>query len=260
MTIPGLTGVDHIGVTVPDLEQARQFFVEVLGCEFLYELGPKADPTGDWMQRTLNVDSRATIDQIYFFRCGNQAIFEVFKYSAPDQRTQWPRNCDLGGHHVALYVEDLDAAVDYLRGRPEVAVLGEPVVSSGHHLGQRWIYFLSPWGMQFELVSYPDGKAFFLQNAGTDDRASKMGSEYSRRNVVRQGAPSFFGDTPVGTPQPDYSTVAVDLGVTVLPFRTSHSGNSANENALSKMFPTLTFPTLTQRLPLHLSAIDCEGM
>ena len=26
--------------------------------------------------------------------------------------------------------------------------------------GKRWIYFLAPWGMQFELVSYPDGKAW----------------------------------------------------------------------------------------------------
>lgn len=163
--LPGLTGLDHIGVTVPDLEAARRFFVDVLGCEFLYALGPKRDPTGDWMQRTLNVHPRATIDQIYFFRCGGQAVFEVFEYSAPDQHTNWPRNSDLGGHHVALYVTDLDAAVEFLRGRPEVTVLGEPVVSSGHHLGQRWIYFLSPWGMQFELVSYPQGKAFFRRPA-----------------------------------------------------------------------------------------------
>ncbi len=27
-------------------------------------------------------------------------------------------------------------------------------------MGSRWVYFLAPWGMQFELVSYPDGKAF----------------------------------------------------------------------------------------------------
>ncbi|HTR91523.1 MAG TPA: hypothetical protein VMI73_07260 [Trebonia sp.] len=26
--------------------------------------------------------------------------------------------------------------------------------------GQRWRYFLAPWGMQFELVSYPGGKAY----------------------------------------------------------------------------------------------------
>jgi glyoxylase I family protein len=95
-----------------------------------------------------------------FFRCGNQAIFEVFSYEAPDQRTVPPRNSDIGGHHVALYVEDLDAAVVHLREHG-VQVLGEPTASSGAHEGQRWVYFLAPWGMQFELVSYPDGKAFF---------------------------------------------------------------------------------------------------
>jgi hypothetical protein len=39
-------------------------------------------------------------------------------------------------------------------------VLGEPTVSRSASEGQRWVYFLSPWGMQFELVSYPHGKAF----------------------------------------------------------------------------------------------------
>src|SRR4051812_15354236 len=38
--IPGLTRVDHFGFTVPDLEQARAFLVDVLGCEYMYTLGP----------------------------------------------------------------------------------------------------------------------------------------------------------------------------------------------------------------------------
>jgi hypothetical protein len=59
---------------------------------------------------------------------------------------------------VALYVDDLDAAVARLREHG-IRVLGEPTASKGAHEGQRWIYFLSPWGMQFELVSYPNGKA-----------------------------------------------------------------------------------------------------
>jgi glyoxylase I family protein len=95
-----------------------------------------------------------------FFRCGSQAIFEVFQYEAPDQNGVPPRNSDVGGHHVALYVDDLDAAVAYLRERG-VRVLGEPTPSAGAHEGQRWVYFLAPWGMQFELVSYPEGKAYF---------------------------------------------------------------------------------------------------
>ncbi len=95
-----------------------------------------------------------------FFRVGDQAIFEVFQYDAPDQNPTPPRNSDVGGHHVALYVDDLDAAVAYLRERG-VRVLGAPTASTGAHEGQRWVYFLAPWGMQFELVSYPHGKAFF---------------------------------------------------------------------------------------------------
>ena len=71
-----------------------------------------------------------------------------------------PRNSDVGGHHVALYVDDLDAAVAYLREQG-VRVLGRADGELGAHEGQRWVYFLAPWGMQFELVSYPDGKAYF---------------------------------------------------------------------------------------------------
>ena len=41
-----------------------------------------------------------------------------------------------------------------------VTVCGEPTASTSHNEGQRWVYFLAPWGMQFELVSYPDGRAY----------------------------------------------------------------------------------------------------
>ena len=157
--LPGLSRLDHIGFTVPNLEQATEFLVDVLGCEDLYPLGPYRDDDGDWMTEHLNVDPRAVVERIRFFRCGGQSIFEVFHYTAPDQQQLPPRNSDIGGHHVALYVEDLDVAVAYLRARG-VTVLGEPTASKGPNLGQRWVYFLSPWGMQFELVSYPEGKAF----------------------------------------------------------------------------------------------------
>lgn len=157
-SLPGLRGVDHIGFTVPDLAAARAWLEEVLGCEYLYSLGP-FERDGRWMAEHLNVDPRARMERLHFFRLGGLAIFEVFQYSAPDQSPVVPRNSDVGGHHVALYVEDMDAAVDYLR-RHQVRVLGDPTASTGPSEGQRWVYFLSPWGMQFELVSYPGGKAF----------------------------------------------------------------------------------------------------
>ena len=157
-TLPGVAGIDHIGFTVPDLAEARRFLEEIIGCEYLYSLGPYIHDD-DWMTEHLNVDPRAVMRQLHFFRLGGQAIFEVFEYEAPDQHAVLPRNSDHGGHHVAIYVEDLDAAVDFLH-KHDVTVLGEPTASSGPSAGQRWVYFLAPWGMQFELVSYPGGKAF----------------------------------------------------------------------------------------------------
>jgi catechol 2,3-dioxygenase-like lactoylglutathione lyase family enzyme len=163
MSMPGLRRLDHIGFTVPDLDEAQHFLVEVLGCEFLYSLGPFADD-GTWMADHLNVHPGATVPENRFFRLGGQAILEVFSYTAPDQRGECPRNSDVGGHHVALYVDDLDAAVAHLHSCG-VTVLGEPTASRGPHEGQRWVYFLAPWGMQFELVSYPHGRAFFRAEA-----------------------------------------------------------------------------------------------
>jgi glyoxylase I family protein len=165
MGLPGLTRLDHIGFTVPDLQQAHEFLVDVLGCEYLYTLGPYSSDQ-DWMAEHMNVHPRTVMQQLHFYRCGDAAVFEVFQYSAPDQRTEQPRNSDVGGHHVALYVTDLDAAVDYLH-QAGVTVLGDATFSKGPSEGQRWVYFLSPWGMQFELVSYPNGKAF--DNARTEN-------------------------------------------------------------------------------------------
>jgi glyoxylase I family protein len=157
MPLPGLRRVDHIGFTVPDLDQAHRFLVDVLGFEYLYSLGPfKHDD--DWMATHLAVHPRAEMNN-RFYRCGGETLLEVFEYDAPDQRTTQPRNSDIGGHHVAMYVDDLDAAVEHLKAAG-VEVFAGPTASKGPAEGNRWIYFLSPWGMQFELVSYPGGKAF----------------------------------------------------------------------------------------------------
>src|SRR5690348_11122228 len=170
VALPGLRRLDHIGVTVPDIDAAHAFLVEVLGLEFLYPLGPYADADGGWMAEHLNVHPRATIPEIRFYRLGGQAVLEVFHYESPDQNRTQPRNSDIGGHHVALYVDDLDAAIAHLQGHG-VAVCGEPTASKGPHEGQRWVYFLAPWGMQFELVSYPNGRRWYL-----DEAAARGGS------------------------------------------------------------------------------------
>jgi catechol 2,3-dioxygenase-like lactoylglutathione lyase family enzyme len=161
--LPGLRGVEHVGFTVPDLEQATRFFVDVIGCQLVYGMGP-FQSDGDWMQTHLNVHPRAVMREMRFFRCGHGPNFEIFQYEAPDQFRTQPANSDIGGHHLGFYVDDFDTGLAYLRSHGLV-ILGEPTVrTTGPSAGQTWIYFLSPWGMQLELLSYPNGKGY---EAGT---------------------------------------------------------------------------------------------
>ncbi|MCZ4344071.1 VOC family protein [Sphingomonadaceae bacterium G21617-S1] len=157
--LPGLRGTDHVGFTVPDLNQAVRFFVEDLGCQEVYRLGP-FQSDASWMEDHLDVHPRAVMIELSLLRCGHGSNFEIFQYSAPDQRREQPRNSDIGGHHLAFYVDDIDIALEHLRDRG-IRILGSPTTrTEGPSGGQTWVYFLSPWGMQLELVSFPSGKGY----------------------------------------------------------------------------------------------------
>jgi len=143
MGLPGLAGADHIGITVPDLEAATRFFVDVIGCKVTFEVGPFASDD-DWMQQHLGVDPRSKINKLRMLKCANGPSIELFEYEVKDQNKAVPKNSDVGGHHVGFYVTDIDAAVAHLR-RNGVKVLGEPtLMNEGPSAGLRWVYFVSP--------------------------------------------------------------------------------------------------------------------
>jgi len=152
--IPGSPGVDHAGYTVPDLEQAVAFFTDVLGCQLVYRVGPYADPDGTTMTDYLGVDRTATAT-IAVLRCGSNLNIELVEFAAPDQDTRSPMPTDHGGRHLALAVDDLDAAVAFLDAHPSVDLLpGEnpPPDPNGPEAGLRSRYFRSPWGMMLEVI------------------------------------------------------------------------------------------------------------
>lgn len=157
--MPKMRGLEHVAVTVPNLDEACKFFEDVLGCEVLYSVGGFSEKTGVNMERQINVDPKARCVDFRYVRCGNGTNIELFEYEAPDQNTVEPRNSDIGGHHLAFYVDDILAAIEYLKDNG-VRVLGEPtVVTSGPTAGLTWIYFLTPWGMNLEIVSCENGIA-----------------------------------------------------------------------------------------------------
>lgn len=104
--LPGMRGHDHTGITVPDMNEALTFFVDVLGCKKAMSFGPIADPkpNGTFMKDALGVDPKTVIKQITLVRCGYGSNIELFSYQAPDQKVVQPKNSDIGGYHIASYV------------------------------------------------------------------------------------------------------------------------------------------------------------
>lgn len=145
---------------MPDLNQAVEFFVDVLGAGLFYRLDSVKSDEDDWMRWQLAVDPRANA-QIAMLRLGPVTNVELFQYEAPDQNRQIPKNSDYGGHHLAFCVKDIEAAVEYLRAQPGVTLPGEvQTIEDGPIAGDRWIYFLAPWGMQMEILNMPPGMPY----------------------------------------------------------------------------------------------------
>ena len=159
-SIPGLRGHDHTGVTVPDVKAATAFFTDVIGCSHAMSFGPFMDDKGTFMQDVVNVNPRAVIEEISMVRCGYGSNIELFQYKSPDQAKTEPKNSDYGGHHIALYVDDIEKAAGYLRAKGIKTMQGPIPVKEGPAAGQSILYFLTPWGMQMELISYPKGMAY----------------------------------------------------------------------------------------------------
>jgi catechol 2,3-dioxygenase-like lactoylglutathione lyase family enzyme len=156
----GLVGTDHVGVTVPHIGRAVEWFEDVMGAVAAFSFGPFSDPTGTFMHDLLDVDPAAVIEQITLLRIGHSANIELFQYTAPDQRTTWPRNSDWSGHHIAFYVTDIDEAVEYMQSRGVEQFVGPIPITGGPAAGQTINYFRTPFGLYFELISYPSGMAY----------------------------------------------------------------------------------------------------
>src|ERR1700757_3359847 len=106
--LPTLRAVDHVAYTVPNLDEAVSFFVDHFDAELVFKDGPFVDEASDEMTRRLNVNPRAK-STIAMIRIGKHHNIELFEYTSPDQRTELPRNSDIGGHHLAFYVDDIES-------------------------------------------------------------------------------------------------------------------------------------------------------
>jgi glyoxylase I family protein len=156
-TRPRILGVDHISWTVPDLDAAIAFYEEAFGATVLYRMGPfdgadiPPDAAGnDWMETHVGVKGACL--SIAMLQLAPNLKFQMVQYDKPaDRRQDVPRNCDRGGHHIGILVEDVDATCAWLAARG-CKVLQTIAMDAGPLAGKKNVYVQDPWGHQLEIV------------------------------------------------------------------------------------------------------------
>jgi catechol 2,3-dioxygenase-like lactoylglutathione lyase family enzyme len=152
-------GIDHVGLTVPDLESASRFLEEALGAIPLYDVQALDAPpmAGSEAETQLGLPSGAKVVHMRLLRVGEGPSLELFQFADAPQRRAAALP-DFGLQHFALYVDDIDEAA----ARFEAA--GGELLSSRSALAgpeaaprNRWLYGRAPWGSLIELITYPDG-------------------------------------------------------------------------------------------------------
>ena len=139
--------VDHVGMTVPDLNAAIFFFENALDAQLLWRVGPFDEtPTG------------VPIKSVYLamLRLGPNLNVELMSFDAERQRREMPSNIDLGATHIAFFVDDIRAAADSLK-KHGAELLHGPIQAKGEvKKGEQIWYFKTPWGAFMEILWRPD--------------------------------------------------------------------------------------------------------
>ena len=148
MGIVSARHVDHVGLVVPDLDAAIDFFEQALGALLLWRVGPfEETPTG------VPIESVT----LAMLRLGPNLNVELQAFVADTQRHELPSNIDIGAGHIAFFVNDIQAAAQSLRDNGAELLRG-PINAKGDiKKGEEIWYFKTPWGGFMEILWRPDG-------------------------------------------------------------------------------------------------------
>jgi catechol 2,3-dioxygenase-like lactoylglutathione lyase family enzyme len=150
----GVQGVHHIGISVPDIAKAREFYIDLLGA--VEEVAPFAWRDTPFIDAIVGLKDSAASQ--FMCRLGNTHL-EVFEYTQPRSAPQEP---DKGVHnfgytHFALQVDDLAACCERLKAAG-VRLHAEPNLEAitthpdGRKTGYSATYCRDWFGNVFEIM------------------------------------------------------------------------------------------------------------
>jgi catechol 2,3-dioxygenase-like lactoylglutathione lyase family enzyme len=136
-------GLDHVSVTVADLDRSLAFYRDLLGLR-VREAGEEEGGQMATIVGFPGVRFRYADVEI-----GDGRILELLQYLEPAGTPIAQRTCDPGSGHIAFLVEDIDEAYAELVGAG-VIVRSAPVTIEGHPGPVRVTHSMSPAAISTE--------------------------------------------------------------------------------------------------------------
>ena len=151
-----MRAIDHVGLTVADLDRALEFWCGRLGLRML----DRVTETGTDVASLIGEDSVEL--EIADLDAGDGRIIELIRYIRPAGRPIQARSSDPGSAHIGLRVDDIHAALERIHGSQGRQISRVPVLL--HDPGGAWdgvtcCYIADPDGNILELIQRPIAEA-----------------------------------------------------------------------------------------------------
>ena len=148
-----IVGADHTSFTVSNLERSLQFYVDLLGCQVLWQR-----EISDQYFRDIVGMPQAVVKAAHLAIPGTSHNLELFEYVQPRGVKADVRNNNPGSSHLAFHVDDLPSAYAELKSRG-IQFRSEPImIDKGVNIGGYSVYALDPDGITVELFQPGSGK------------------------------------------------------------------------------------------------------
>lgn len=162
-----IRGIDHIGVTVPDIEQATEFFKKAFNAKISYDnQKPNAKPMqGSETEKTLGLKEGAQVIHMRMLSFENSVSIELFQLENTDQEEPVIIS-DLGVQHFSFYVEDIEeASKRFVEAGGELLNEPDELMGDVEEGTGSFVYGRTPWGMIIELLSYSPDEIDYPENS-----------------------------------------------------------------------------------------------
>lgn len=167
-----IRGIEHIGITVADIHEAKQFFVNALGASVLYQLVSPDDNedtiAGENMRPLNGFPIEINLTGLAMLRLANGCNVELFQ-TKPGTLNQQSNPSQPGINHFSIYVDDIHLAGEKMQSHGAKMFDG-PSDCFGQEQGkgnQTW-FCMTSFGLLIELISLPTALSYDTQ--ATEER------------------------------------------------------------------------------------------